>query len=84
MKKLVISIIALLLPAQALAHPVGIPYSSRGECEAAYAASSKLDRERLTGYGFTPGEAQSTFRDLFQCQYDPNADKWYIVYIGEF
>lgn len=74
---------AVVISTQALAHPTGIPYSTRGECEAAYAEFSKFDRERLSELGFTPGEAQRTFRDLFACQYDPNSRQWFIVLIGD-
>lgn len=84
MTKKTILLVAALLSAPAIAHPTGIPYSSRGDCEAAYAEYNKLDRERLSGMGFTPGEAQKTFRDLFACQYDTSAGKWFIVLIGEF
>ncbi len=85
MKKLILLMaIGSVFSSQAIAHPIGIQYSSRGECESAYAEFSKLDRERLSGLGFTPGEAQKTFRDLFACQYDANSKKWYIVMIGEF
>ncbi|MXO50858.1 hypothetical protein GRI42_06005 [Erythrobacter gaetbuli] len=71
------------IASQAAAHPTGIPYETRGECEAAYAEFSKLDRERLSGLGFTPGDAQKTFRDMFLCIYDQQADKWFIVRVGD-
>lgn len=79
-----LSLAALLaVSSQVMAHPTNIPYDTRGDCEAAYAQFSKLDRERLSELGFTPGEAQRTFRDLFLCEYDPNSKKWYIVLVGE-
>lgn len=66
------------------AHPLNQPYETRGECEAAYAESSKLDRERLVELGTfdTKGDAQKTFRDIFRCEYDENDQAWYIVFIG--
>jgi hypothetical protein len=68
----------------AYAHPTDVPFATRGQCEVAYETSSKLDRERLVGLGIfdTYGAAQSTFRDLFQCEYNPDEDAWYIVFIG--
>ena len=68
----------------AVAHPVNILYDTRGECEAAYAASSKLDRERLVNLGFVDnnGAAQKTFHDTFRCEYDIREDGWFIVFLG--
>lgn len=85
MKKTVaISMLALVFSFEAAAHPTGIPYSTRGECEAAYAGFSKFDRNRLDQLpDVTKGDAQRTFRDLFACEYDANADAWFIVMIGE-
>ncbi len=84
MKKLLIVAALAAFSTQVFAHQTGIPYSTRGECESAYAEFSKFDRERLSGLGFTPGEAQRTFRELFRCQYDANSETWYIVLVGEF
>lgn len=66
----------------AVAHPTAVPYDTRGECEAAYAESSKDDRERLVELGNFPtqGAAQRTFNDIFACEYDAEDDKWYIVF----
>ncbi len=68
----------------ASAHPGNIPYETRGDCEAAYAASSKLDRERLVDLGFVEnnGAAQKTFNETFRCEYDEEEDAWYIVFLG--
>jgi len=68
----------------AVAHPTDIPYPTRGACEVAYEQASKNDRDWLVAAGIfdTIGAAQSTFKDLFQCQYDPDQDAWFIVYIG--
>ena len=86
MKKLILLIAAASVgqTSVAVAHPTNVPYATRGECEVAYETSSKLDRERLVNLGIfdTIGAAQSTFRDLFQCEYNPDEDAWYIVYIG--
>jgi hypothetical protein len=74
-----------LIPAgSASAHPTDIPYATRGACEVAYEQASKNDRDMLVGLGIfdTIGAAQRTFNDLFQCQYDPEQDAWFIVYIG--
>lgn len=70
-----------LAAAAAVAHPTDVAYDSRGECEAAYAESSKEDRERLVANGIFPtiGAAQSTFRDRFVCEYDEDAKAWFIV-----
>lgn len=75
----------IILPAgNAIAHPTGIPYPTRGACEVAFEQASKEDRDQLVALGIfdTIGAAQSTFNDLFQCQYDPEQDAWFIVYIG--
>lgn len=68
----------------ALAHPTGVAFETRGQCEVAYAKSSKLDRERLVNLGIVPnnGAAQSTFKDTFECQYDEEDGMWYIVFLG--
>ena len=70
-----------LCAAGAIAHPTDEAYASRGECESAYAKASKLDRERLVEVGIfpTPGAAQRTFRDRFVCEYDEDAEAWFIV-----
>ncbi len=78
--------IAAMVTAGALsAHPTNIPYDTRGECEAAYAESSKLDRERLVELGIfgSRGEAQRTFNDIFACEYDEALDAWFIVDLRE-
>jgi hypothetical protein len=70
------------LGASASAHPTDVPYQTRGQCEAAFAESSKLDRERLVkvlGVFDTYGAAQRTFRDRFACEYDEEEGVWYIV-----
>jgi hypothetical protein len=68
----------------AVAHPTGIPYPTRGACEVAFEQASKDDRDFLVSIGVfdTIGAAQRTFNDLFECQYDPEQDAWFIVYIG--
>ena len=62
----------------AAAHPTGVAYETRGECEAAYAESSKLDRERLVAAGVfeSRGAAQRTFNEIFSCEYDEAEDAW--------
>lgn len=67
------------------AHPTNVPFDTRGECEVAYAESSKLDRERLVQMGIFPslGAAQRTFKDMFACEYDEELDAWFIVYLGD-
>ncbi len=80
-----IAVAAVLVPVgTATAHPTDIPYPTRGACEVAYEQASKDDRDFLVEIGVfdTIGAAQSTFKDLFQCQYDPEQDAWFIVYIG--
>ena len=83
MKKslVVLFVVTGLAAGSAAAHPTDVAYGSRGECEAAYAQASKFDRERLTELGIfpTPGSAQRTFRDRFVCEYDEDADAWFIV-----
>ncbi|MCT2557432.1 hypothetical protein N0B51_00410 [Tsuneonella sp. YG55] len=75
--------VALLgaLATAAAAHPTNVRYETRGQCEVAFAESSKLDRERIVDLGFFPtiGAAQRTFRDTFECRYDAERDGWYIV-----
>lgn len=64
------------------AHPTDVPFANRGECEAAFAESSKLDRQRLVdvlGVFDSYGEAQRTFRDRFVCVYDEDQEAWFIV-----
>lgn len=72
---------ATLCMGPAFAHPVGVPYETRGECERAAAASAHEDRERLVDAGIFPtiGAAQSTFHDDWRCEYDEEEDAWYIV-----
>ncbi len=85
LKKAAIALFVGALAAPAFGHPTDTAYASRGDCEAAYATASKLDRERLnTIPGVTPGEAQRTFHDIFRCQYDAEEDAWFIVQIGPF
>ena len=84
MKKLnlVFGIAALASAGSVLAHPTDIAFETRGECEAAYAESSKLDRERLVdelGFFETYGAAQRTFKERFSCEYSEEDDAWYIV-----
>ena len=83
MRKSLLAATSLMIAAAAQAHPTGIPYDTRGECEAVFADASKFDRERLVEVGIfdTYGAAQRTFRDLFQCEYDPEVDAWFIVFI---
>lgn len=73
---------ALVLSAYAEAHPTNEAYETRGECEVAYAESSKEDRQRLVEMGVfeTQGAAQRTFKDLFACEYDEEEEVWYIVF----
>jgi hypothetical protein len=87
MKKLLFIIAAagVVMPAgPAIAHPTGIPYPTRGVCEVAFEQANKDDRDMLVALGIfdTIGAAQSTFKDLFECQYDPEQNAWFIVYIG--
>ncbi|HEX6881062.1 MAG TPA: hypothetical protein VF135_11905 [Terriglobales bacterium] len=87
MKKLQIGLLmtSLIAANAATAHPTNVPFETRGECEAAYAESSKLDRERLVdqlGIFETYGAAQRTFNETFQCQYDEEEQTWFIVFIG--
>lgn len=86
MKKLMIitAMGALTIAGVAVAHPTDIPYDTRGECEAAYAASSKFDRERLVNLGVVEnnGAAQKTFNETFRCEYDEDEEVWFIVFLG--
>ena len=86
MKKMMISFTAasIAISGAALAHPTDVPFDTRGECEAAYAESSKLDRERLVALGVVPnnGAAQKTFNETFVCEYDEDEDAWYIRFLG--
>lgn len=86
MKKLLhlLGVVALATGGAASAHPTNQAYDTRGECEAAFAEASKLDRERLVELGIfdSLGAAQRTFRDIFKCEYDEDEDAWYIVFIG--
>jgi hypothetical protein len=72
------------IPAPVTAHPTDIPYATRGECEAAYAAASKEDRNSLVSNGVfdNNGQFQMGVRDLFECEYNEEEQAWYIVYIG--
>jgi hypothetical protein len=73
---------ALGVGSAAFAHPTDIAFETRGKCEAAYAESSKLDRERLVdtlGVFETYGAAQRTFNERFSCEYDEGDGVWYIV-----
>ena len=68
----------------AVAHPTDVAHPNRGACEAAFAASSKLDREHLVdelGVFDNYGQAQPGFRDIFRCEYNDEADAWYIVVV---
>ena len=86
MKKIILLVAGTSLASSGVvsAHPTNIPFPTRGACEVAYEESSKLDRERLVDLGIfdTKGAAQRTFKDLFQCEYDPEEQAWFIVYIG--
>jgi hypothetical protein len=86
MKKLVLlaAAIALGMPNAVVAHPTDVAYQTRGECEAAYAAASKFDRDRLVSLHVfdSKGAAQRTFNELFECQYDEDEQAWFIVLIG--
>lgn len=86
MKNLVLFAAALSIacPVAVVAHPTDVAYQTRGQCEAAYAAASKLDRNRLVDQGIfdSKGAAQRTFNELFECQYDQQEDAWFIVFIG--
>lgn len=85
MRKTMLGASGLVFVASAAsAHPTGVPFQSRGDCEVTYEQSSKLDRERLVSLGIfdTYGAAQRTFNDLFACEYDPALDVWFIVFIG--
>jgi hypothetical protein len=86
MKKLIALATAATVAATgaASAHPTGIAFETRGDCEAAYAASSKLDRERLVAIGAVPnkGAAQRTFNETFRCEYDEDEDAWFIIFLG--
>jgi hypothetical protein len=78
------ALILSFIGSAAAAHPTDIPYQTRGECERAYAASSKLDRERLVAIGVVDnnGAAQKTFNETFRCEYDEEEDAWFIVFLG--
>jgi hypothetical protein len=86
MKKLISCavLVAIGMVAPATAHPTDVAFETRGQCEVAYARSSKLDRERLLALGIVDsiGAAQSTFKDTFECQYDDEEDAWFIVFLG--
>jgi len=84
LRNLPLALAALACASTATAHPTDVTFSSRGECEAAFADSSKSDRERLVELGIfdTFGAAQSTFRDMFRCERDYDGDNWHIVFIG--
>ena len=87
MKTLKMSIFAapLIVGSAAIAHPTNVRFETRGDCEAAYAESSKLDRQRLVdqlGIFGSYGAAQRTFNETFQCQYDEEEQAWFIVFIG--
>jgi len=85
MKKTLLAVLLVsALGGAATAHPTDVPYETRGECERAYAESSKLDRERLLALGLvdSKGAAQKTFNETFRCEYDADEDAWYIVFLG--
>lgn len=84
MKKLLgLSLFFAMIATQAAAHPTGVAFSSRGECQSAYAHYSKSDRVRLSELlGVSPGEIQRQIPGLYTCQYDNEEDAWFIVYIG--
>jgi hypothetical protein len=83
-KALIAASVVTAIGTSAVAHPTNVPFDTRGECEAAYAASSKLDRERLvdTGVVKNNGAAQKTFNETFRCEYDEAEDAWFIVFLG--
>ena len=87
MKKMLLTAAVAILPMSgpATAHPTGVPYETRGECERAYAESSKADRDRLVALGVfdSPGEAQRTFNEIFACEYDEAEDAWFIVILSD-
>lgn len=80
--KIAAALLVTLAAGVASAHPINVPYDTRGDCEVAYANSSKLDRERLVALGVfeTKGAAQSVFRDIFKCEYDEEEDAWFVVF----
>ena len=85
MKKTALAVLlAAAIGSAATAHPTDVPFQTRGDCESAYAASSKLDRERLVALGIvdTQGAAQKTFNETFRCEYDEEEDAWFIVFLG--
>lgn len=87
MKRLMILITAATFAVPsggAVAHPTDVPYATRGECEVAYAEANKTDRDFLVSKGVfdNNGQFQMGVRDLFECQYNEEAQAWYIVYIG--
>lgn len=87
MRKMILgaALAGLALGPAALAHPTGVRYESRGECEAAFAEASKEDRERLVELGVfdTRGQAQRTFNEIFACEYDETEDAWFIVFVTD-
>lgn len=86
MKKSIVhaSIATVLLSGTAFAHPSDVPYETRGQCEAAYAESSKIDRERLLASGRVEnqGAAQRTFNETFRCEYYEDQGAWFITFLG--
>lgn len=83
-KTLSAALIISAIGSAASAHPTGIPFDTRGDCESAYAASSKLDRARLLSLGLveSQGAAQKTFNETFRCEYDEEKGAWYIIFLG--
>ena len=84
MKKLLgLALVLGMIAVPAAAHPTGFAYSSRGECQSAFAHYSKLDRVHLSELlGVSPGDIQSQIPDLYDCEYDREENAWFIVYIG--
>lgn len=81
LKMLVTIAVATGLCAGASAHPTDVYFSSRGECQAAYAKQNQADREMLVQFGIasTTGEAMRDIHNRFSCEYDDEVGEWHFV-----
>lgn len=73
---------ALLGATVVSAHPFGLRFDSRGECEAAQAKVNHYDRDYVAGpvFGITQnGQAQVFFLESFQCELEQSSGLWKMV-----
>lgn len=77
--KLAIALATVAIPAMTLAHPLGVPYNSRGECEAERAKNDHIHgaADIESGKFDNFGEANRWMHETFRCAFID--DHWFIV-----